>query len=76
MRGQLVFDGGIGGGGFNVFDYSNTTGATLHIENDGVDDILGSTSGDTLLGPAARSDYPQLVWRGRRVRGQRVPRHR
>ena len=64
MRGQLVFDGGIGGGGFNVFDYSNTTVATLHIENDGVDDILGSTSGDTLFGPGGSLRFRNLSGEG------------
>ena len=57
MRGQLVFDGGDGGGALNVYDYRNSTGATLHIENDGVDDTLGSTSGDTLFGPGGSIRY-------------------
>ncbi len=57
LRGQLVFDGGDGGGALNVYDYRNTTGATLHIENDGTDDTLGSTSGDTLFGPGGSIRY-------------------
>ncbi len=59
IRGQIVVDGGLGGGSLIVDNSSNTTGTKVHIDSE-IDGTLGSDPSDTLFGPGGSLQFKNL----------------
>ncbi len=60
IDGQIIVDGGAGGGNLSLDDSANTTGAVVHIDPTTVGTI-GAAPGDTFFGPGGSLEFSNLA---------------
>ena len=59
IHGQIVVDGGVGGGSLDLDDSANTTGVVVHIDPT-ADGTIGAAGGDTFFGPGGSLQFLNL----------------